>query len=293
MKAAVYIPAYNSEAFISSVVIPEGMDCVVMDNHSSDETVRAARERGFQVVENPDTVSRVENWLRCIDHFKATDYDWLKWLFTGDELCPDLYEKIRVLAEKYPQARMMIFRYEIWRDEMSHSIWSPPEINGECALEPDEAVYRYAKNGNIFGSPVGMCFHRSMETEGLKDALRYVWAADAKIALTLAEQAPVVFSTDVAGRFNMKCRKHYAMLSGSFRALSEEVESRYRALEACRKSGLDDETYEAIERRIEDTTGNVFLFETVRKRCSFSRMMKLNYAYFRAALNRLLHPGKG
>lgn len=268
MKAAVYIPTYQSEAFISAVTIPAGMDCVVMDNHSTDGTVQAARKRGFTVVEHEETVPRTENWLRCITHFKRSEYDWMKWLFTGDELAPDLLEKLEKAVQRCPDAGIMIFPYEICSGSGKIELWQPYAEAGGHRESPYDAVHRYAQRGNIFGSPVGMCFRRDVETEGLEEALAFEWAADAHMAMLMARHTPVFFAEGIAGRFNSRNRMHFQRYQTAFHSTLEDVTSRLAALAICRTMGLPDEAY----RRERDEIESVF-----------ERSITLNFASHRAA----------
>lgn len=254
-KIAVYIPAYNSAAFISAVRIPKGVTCVVMDNHSEDGTAEAAEKRGFLVVRNDITVPRVENWLRCVRHFQSSDFDWMKWLFTGDELYENLAEEILRIGSAYPDAGMIIFRYDAFRNGQHYGTWQSL-YPGTTAVDSTQAVRDYALHGNIFGSPIGICLRRGVSIPEMDVIKKYRWAADAHLAMLTARNTTVVFSEDCIGAFHYDQRKHYSTEADSFNSHYEEMDSRILALAFCRENGMDEAQYatsrEAIQREYEE-----------------------------------------
>jgi glycosyltransferase involved in cell wall biosynthesis len=109
------IPAYNSEKSIalslaSCVSQTVHMEIVVVDNCSTD---------------------------RCLDLFKSSKYEYVMFLFTGDELKPSCIEEVEKVFQQYPNLGAVFWPYEfkrgdnisIFRHYEESRYLSPEEIN--------------------------------------------------------------------------------------------------------------------------------------------------------------------
>lgn len=88
-------------------------DVTVVDAASDDHTVSAAEARGWHVVSCSQRTNRVDNWEFAVNHFIRSQADWCKWLFTGDHLCPHAHEMVEKAIKGAPEAKLIIFEYDI------------------------------------------------------------------------------------------------------------------------------------------------------------------------------------
>lgn len=98
-KTIITIPVYNGELFIerslkSCLTQTVKTDIWVIDNRSTDNTIKIVEEFKKQHPQiklfiNEKNLGRVGNWNRCLDLFEKSNYDYIKFLFAGDELYPD------------------------------------------------------------------------------------------------------------------------------------------------------------------------------------------------------------
>jgi glycosyltransferase involved in cell wall biosynthesis len=105
MTVQVLIPAFNAAAFIAQTLESalqqrvEGLEIVVLDNHSTDDTVRVARgyeDRGVRVLAHDVNVGSLRNHNRALDLASA---EYIKLLSADDVLLPGM------LASKSPRSR--------------------------------------------------------------------------------------------------------------------------------------------------------------------------------------------
>ena len=107
-KILVCIPSYNAEESIS-VTIESALDqsvknfkILVVDNNSTDKTSEIVENirhdndnfEKIEFVANPSNLGRISNWNKCIELFLLSDFDYLKFLFTGDTLQKDCLEAL-------------------------------------------------------------------------------------------------------------------------------------------------------------------------------------------------------
>jgi len=278
-KISVYIPNYNGAEFLRSVNIPPGLDCVIMDNASTDNSVTVCKDRGFTVIQNSFTVSRVDNWIRCIEHFKNSEYDWLKWLFIGDELSPESGEMIRDAIEKNRDASLIVFEYDICSSKRkirwkSQSSYSRHHTNAEIK----EDIIHY---GNIFGSPIGICLSRKAANAKL-DLMELQWAADLWMCYTMSKEGYTAFYEGCVGAFNEKNRKCYSKNSS-------EISSYLEMLEVTRRVYIELKDEQILK---EDCRKN---FMTTMRKClehnskSFSEILQMQLSVFKAISHKILN----
>lgn len=220
-KIAVYIPNYNGADFLRKVHIPKGFDCVVMDNHSTDDSVSVCRERGFICVENEILVPRTENWLRCINHFRAQSYEWMKWLFIGDELKADSYQVMTEAAVNAKGAAVVLFDYYIStgsrttvKSWMGH--FEPGMVDNKVAK------LSYIEKGS-FASPICVMLSRNCDFDQI-DITGLSWAADVRMLDQLMGNRDIYYCNKSIGVFNAQQRKTYSL---DKRRLSSYLETIY------------------------------------------------------------------
>lgn len=206
-KIAVYIPNYNGAEFLKRVFIPDGFICVVMDNVSTDDSKSVCLDRGFVFIENDLHVNRVENWIRCIEHFKISNFEWLKWLFVGDELCHNSANILKRTTTANPDVAVIVFEYDIRVDQRLYRWRSKCHSYG--LLEPSSLATNVLTHGNIFGSFIGVCVSRRAVTD-LIYPYDLEWVADLWLNYNAARNGGALFVSENIGVFNSNCRKFYS-----------------------------------------------------------------------------------
>ena len=216
------IPNYNGAKELASMNVRSKYDIVVIDNASTDNSVEICREKGWKVIENVNTVDRVDNWIRCLEFFKNSDYEWMKWLFVGDELAENFDNIVDKNIEKYYDPSVIVFSYLI-NGKNTVSTWRCSLESGKYTIK--EISNELIKGNNIFGSPIGILVSKAAISSSKNIEVNNLsWAADKLIGYYLAKTGYTVVSDDVIGEFNILTRKHFQKLSNSLEALLEEIE---------------------------------------------------------------------
>ena len=220
-KIAIYIPNFNGADFLKHDYIPDKCDCIVMDNNSTDDSVNISKSRGFICIENNVMVSRTDNWLRCIDHFRKQQYDWMKWLFVGDELCEESYQIMSKAVSSANNSTIIVFDYYIntgskktlksWSDHFKNGIVSAKDAKLSCIEK------------GPFSSPICIMLSKKCNFEKI-DITDLSWAADVKMLDQLIGCNNLYYCDQSIGVFNSQLRKTY---SSSKRKISSYAESIY------------------------------------------------------------------
>jgi len=205
-KFCVYIPNFNGAEFLKTIKIPQGFDCVVMDNCSKDSSEKICAKREFKFVKNKNHVSRVDNWLRCIDHFRNSEYEWLKWLFVGDELNNNAYAIISDSVSNFPEAAILIFDYDIINNSNVER-WRATNKDFEIKSFKDVSQDIISR-GNIFGALLSTCISKRA-VEFKIEAPDLDWVADLQILYQMAKRGDTVFLPRKIGSFNSDNRKFF------------------------------------------------------------------------------------
>lgn len=219
---AVVIPNYNGEEYLRKLKKPDGIDVVVMDNASTDDSVRVCKKKGFIVVTNELHVDRTANWVRCLEFFRTSNYAWMKWLFVGDELCQDVADIMNDAINRHPDAATIVFNYDI-KENNSLSKWKKTDI--EKKYEISDVAKELVKGDNVFGSPIAVMISKKV-TDNIDffDLHGFTWAADVLLGYQYAKAGTVWKVNETIGTFDVSNRKHYVELSNSVFATLEELE---------------------------------------------------------------------
>lgn len=102
-KTLITIPSYNAEKFIVRTI----ESCLnqtiqseiwIIDNCSEDNTQKIVKkyelkDNRVKLIINERNYGRVGNWNICIDLFMKSEYKYLKFVFSGDEILPTCIEE--------------------------------------------------------------------------------------------------------------------------------------------------------------------------------------------------------
>ena len=102
-KTLIAIPTYNAEEFIrrtlnSCLNQTMSTEIWVVDNCSTDNTKLIVHEYEkksnlVKLISNEKNFGRVGNWNRCLDLFMESEYQYIKFVFSGDEILPTCIEE--------------------------------------------------------------------------------------------------------------------------------------------------------------------------------------------------------
>lgn len=218
-----YIPTYNGARDLEN--LSSFFPVTVVDNGSSDHIVSLSEERGWNLVTYPHTSNRVDNWKRAVNHFIQSSNLWCKWLFTGDNLYENAQKIYQKAIKEYPEARLIIAEYDIVEKGKKKRWFS---FDSTRLLSPQETMELVAKRGNIFGSPIGHCFHREAVINGF-DFGEGSWVADLTFCLHIASRFPVLYLKECVGTFNVESRKTYSKQKNALSSSFEEYTARLLA----------------------------------------------------------------
>ncbi len=179
---SVCIPTFNSAKYlkecIDSVLAQTFIDfeIVVVDNHSSDETLSiiqeyAKHDQRFRVICNERNIGTTPNFNRCIEIARG---DWIKFVFSDDVIAPRCLEQM--LAASKPESEMICcrrdFLFEPGIDEETKQFYLKHLLHWSIdSLFPDStSIYAsdFCKvvldhyNYNIVGEYTAIMLHRNV-----------------------------------------------------------------------------------------------------------------------------------
>lgn len=237
-KIAIYIPCYNGANFLKTVFIPSNCDCIVMDNCSTDNTFEICKERGFICVNNNENVVRTKNWLRCLEHFKDSKYEWMKWLFVGDELDKSAGIKMENAISRYGNNSIILFNYMIrCKQGDIERVWK--EHFNEGIISSDRARKAAIEYGT-FATPLSLLISKKSNLESLS-VEDFVWAADALLFDQIMGENSIAYVDECIGTFVTSNRKTYSTQRKSYISYLEELAVELRILNRYRNGGNKEE----------------------------------------------------
>lgn len=256
-----YIPTYNSAAFLKTLQVDPRFEVVVVDNCSQDDSVGVAEKNGWEVVRQKKHCGRTENWHTAIEHFLHCKSTWGKWLFSGDRLYDDCYDLLEAGIEAYPEARLIVSEYEIVSSKHAHPWHSLPATR---LVSPLKAMELAATKGNWFGSPIAHAFHREAVEKGFTFG-KWHWVADMQFLLSMSYHSPVLYLKKQIGQFHADARKVYTADQYALNSSVEEFLIRKEAAALWLQISGDLPKYREIESLLEDDIEGTILQRSLRR----------------------------
>lgn len=245
-KILVCIPSYNAEESIS-VTIESALDqsvknfkILVVDNNSTDKTSEIVENirhdndnfEKIEFVANPSNLGRISNWNKCIELFLLSDFDYLKFLFTGDTLQKDCLEALLDGFKRYDdKIGIVVAGYNNTEGGMVKKV---KVFNEEKYLTPKEGLRLFVESGNWVGAPLSCMFSKDA-VRGLHFDKSFDFTADLVFYINAVCRFDTLCITKIAGNFSALQRKHFQKYRPSLFAKLEELHSRYFALEKLKK----------------------------------------------------------
>lgn len=243
----VYIPTYNSKLdLITSVKSAEKLNVVVIDNNSEseyDELLNSLKDK-ITVIKNPYNLGRVGNWAACVEHFKNSDAEWMKWLFTGDTLEEDAKEKMEEAISLYPEAKIITFYYTINLNE-NNSV-EIKNYSKSSLMYPEEALKKSVLMGNWFSVPIASMVHK----DAIKNNYSFgddAWVADFQFGINIVKNCPMACITENIGTFNACSRKYFMKYKDTIWAKMQDYCIRRQALDKFLECSKEEKIYNTLE----------------------------------------------
>ena len=131
-KTLIMIPVFNGEKFIRRTIdscLNQTLqtEVWVVDNCSTDATQKIVKEyeeksNFVKLIVNDKNYGRVGNWNRCLDLFMESKYEYIKYVFSGDEIFPECIKEGEKAFEIDQQIGAVAFPYEFVNMDGNSSI---------------------------------------------------------------------------------------------------------------------------------------------------------------------------
>jgi len=131
-KTLIMIPVYNGEDYLERTLrscINQTLrtEVLIVDNMSTDRTREIVQQfmqiyDFIKLVINEENLGRVGNWNRCLSIFKASSYEYIRFLFVGDELLPWCIEELEKVANREKNLSAIAWPYYFVRGNGYKSI---------------------------------------------------------------------------------------------------------------------------------------------------------------------------
>jgi len=252
-KILVCIPAYNAEESITASVNSvlnqsiKNFKILVVDNNSTDETSRVVEKIRYannnsekiELIINPVNLGRIQNWNKCIELFLSSDFDYLKFLFTGDILNKDGLE---ILLSGFRKCDYKIGVAVAGYNNIDGGIIKKvKKFDKEECLDSKEGLLSFVKRGNWVGSPLSCMFSRGAVRD-IRFDKNFDFASDYKFFVEVVSKFNALCVREVVGDFSTPQRKHLQKYKSTLFAKLEELHTRYGALEMLKRYLPESET---------------------------------------------------
>lgn len=220
----ILIPTFNAEQFLERTILSainqtKKVHIVVVDNCSTDDTIKIAQKYDVEIVQNSLNLGRIGNWNRCIDIAQEKKASFFKLLFAGDILKENAFEEYEKVFENN-NIGLITSKYEIVERDGTKSI--NQTIEKEKSLSSKEALELNLQKRNWYASPSIQAFR----TESIKDIRfdeKLPWAADWKFCIDLSRQTYVYYIDKVLAEFHKDSRRYLNSQSNKLSSISEEM----------------------------------------------------------------------
>ncbi|MBC8432925.1 MAG: glycosyltransferase family 2 protein [Desulfobacterales bacterium] len=159
-KTLIAIPVYNAEEFIARTLLSclnqtLKSEILVVDNCSTDtsrEIVEKFQEQynNINLVVNDRNLGRVGNWNRCLDLFDESPYEYIKFVFTGDELLPECVEKVENVFNSNSNLSVVAWPY-LYKDTKGRTSVARI-LNYSCRLSREDLIKTWFFPSNFAGA---------------------------------------------------------------------------------------------------------------------------------------------
>lgn len=245
-KILVCIPSYNAEESIAATIESvlnqsiKNYKILVVDNCSTDRTAEVVENirhvnnnsEKIEFVANPSNLGRIQNWNKCIELFLLSDFDYLKFLFTGDTLKRDCLETLLDGFKRYDdKIGVVVAGYSVTENDL---VKKTHMFDEEEFLTPKDGLIFFVKNGNWVGAPLSCMFSKNA-IRGTSFNESFDFTSDYMFYINLVSKYDALCIDKNIGNFCLLQRKHLQKYKASLFAKIEEIHARYFALAMLKK----------------------------------------------------------
>jgi glycosyltransferase involved in cell wall biosynthesis len=160
MKTLICIPVFNGCKYIknsldSCIKQTIKTETWVFDNCSTDNTVEIVnsycdKHDNIKIFHNEKNLGRTGNWNRCLDKFMESKYEYIKFLFPGDEIYSNCIEKVEEIFQKNNNLGAVFFSYKFISNAGQSSIDRP--YNQDKLFNSNEITKIQLSSGSQLGA---------------------------------------------------------------------------------------------------------------------------------------------
>src|SRR3989338_1136977 len=200
----------------------------VVDNHSTDQTVSFVqqfknefdKDGKLSLVQNQENLVRIGNWNKCLDIFKKTPHQYLKFVFAGDILERQCLEKLHSIFDQYPRLGLVASGYFVHVSD--NEIKEKVSFEQPRYFTPLEALRAFLRKGNWVGAPVSCMFKREAILSRSFSG-RLGWAADWKFCVDIVSRHDSFYTPELLSRFHASQRKYYSQHKTDLRSSMQDI----------------------------------------------------------------------
>lgn len=169
-QCLVVIPTYNAQEFVERSIQSALKQSIptqvwVVDNCSTDRTceivsrLEATAGGKIKLIQNEKNLGRIGNWNRCLELFEKSDFDYLKFLFMGDELLPRCIERLENLIQQEGALAVVVWPY-YFKDLEGREFLSSEPLRASQKLTKEDLVFMGLFPGDFLGAIIGVLIGR-------------------------------------------------------------------------------------------------------------------------------------
>lgn len=216
-KTLVVIPVFNADQYIkvsieSCLYQSSSTEVWVIDNCSTDQTQKIVKSyedkyNNVKLIINDKNYGRIGNFNICLDIFMNGKYDYLKILFSGDELAKDSIRIVEDIFTKHPGLSMVNGLY-VFNDGLNKRVVGK-KTEKSCRVSKNELI----KEGLYPSSATGTLNSVTYSKKGIGDyRLNSLFLGIAMFHNNiLLNNGDIYYTNNVVGIFNLDAHNSFEL----------------------------------------------------------------------------------
>ena len=255
-KTLIAIPLFNAEKFVERTLnsclnqtLPS--EIWVVDNCSTDRTKDIVKDYAkdnslVKLIINDKNHGRVGNWNKCLDLFMESEYQYIKYVFSGDEILPRCIEESERAFAIDGEIGAVGFPYVFKNTDGSSSISRHDECPNKL-FTAKEITYKNLAEGGLLGAIICNVY--------AKKAIRNLRFDETnlgklKFDTELLEKSKAYYLDKVLANFNLDSHNTFYTMSNfhTYMEFSEVLAKEF--LRISKTEMFNDKEKEEIEQKI-------------------------------------------
>lgn len=288
-KTLIAIPVYNAEEFIertldSCINQTLSSEIWVVDNCSTDQTKDIVKgyekqNSNIKLINNEINYGRVGNWNRCLELFMESNYQYIKFVFSGDEILPSCIEECEKAFALDNEIGAIAFPYMFNRTDGTSSIGRHDECPNKL-FTAKEITYKNLAEGGLLGAIICNVYSKAAIGEFRFDETNL---GKLKFDIEVLEKSKAYYLDKVLANFNLDSHNTFHVTNNfhTYLEFSEVIAKEF--LRISKTDMFTDKEKKYIEQRI--------LFNTVNDQLRFMRIsnsLGIMLAIFKSVIKRIV-----